>query len=135
MGPRNNFAQVLSITTRGNLFFWNNAMIFGRNFLDRFQLKTFFFFFFFFREHPDFETKISVFSRLRRANSNFEKWPTRVEKLDHPDLDFVFAAREAFSNLNAALHALSLKPTVLVCFKKFDIFSSLISSLTFVQDR
>ena len=106
----------------------------NRNFRDRFQLKTFLFFlentlilgpkyefqrsipveylfFFFFREHPDFETKISVFSRLRRANSNnFEKWPTRVEKLDHPDLDFIFAAREAFLNLNAAPHALSLGP-------------------------
>ena len=40
--------------------------------------------FFFFREHPDFGTKIGVFSRLRPANSNnFEKWPTRVQKLDH----------------------------------------------------
>ena len=80
----------------------------NRNFADRFQVKTFFFF----REHPDFETKISVFIRLRRANSNnFSKmWPTRVEKLDHPDLDFIFAAREAFSNLNAALLALSLGP-------------------------
>ena len=85
------------------LWFWDE----NRNFVDRFQLKTFFFF----REHPDFETKISVFSRLRRANSNnFEKWPTRVKKLDHPDLDFIFAAREAFLNLNAALHALSLGP-------------------------
>ena len=66
---------------------------------------------FFFEEHPDFETKISVFSRLRPANSNnFEKWPTRVEKLDHPDLDFIFAARETFSNLNAPLHAFSLGP-------------------------
>ena len=47
-------------------------------------------------------------------------WPTRVEKLDHPDLDFIFAAhkafsnlnaaRETFSNLNVALHALSLGP-------------------------
>ena len=41
-------------------------------------------FFFFFREHPDFKTKIGVFSWLRPANSNnFEKWPTRVQKLDH----------------------------------------------------
>ena len=39
---------------------------------------------FFFREHSDFGTKIS---RLRPASSNnFEKWPTRVQKLDHPDL-------------------------------------------------
>ena len=43
--------------------------------------------FFFFREHPEFGTKISVFSQLRPANSNnFEKWPTRVQKLDHPDV-------------------------------------------------
>ena len=42
---------------------------------------------FFFREHPDFGTKIGVFSRLRSANSNnFEKWPTRVQKLDHPGI-------------------------------------------------
>ena len=59
----------------------------NRNFGDRFQVKTFFFFFFFFREHPDFGTKIEIFSRLRPANSNnFEKWPTRVQKLDHPEL-------------------------------------------------
>ena len=57
----------------------------NRNFGDRFQVKTFFFFFF--REHPDFGTKIGIFSRLRPANSNnFEKWPTRVQKLDHPAL-------------------------------------------------
>ena len=57
----------------------------NRNFGDRFQVKTFFFFFF--REHPDFGTKIGIFSRLRPANSNnFEKWPTRVQKLDHPGL-------------------------------------------------
>ena len=32
--------------------------------------------------------KIGVFSQLRLANSNnFEKWPTRVQKLDHPELD------------------------------------------------
>ena len=32
-----------------------------------------------------FGTKIGVFSRLRPANSNnFKKWPTRVQKLDHP---------------------------------------------------
>ena len=59
-GPRNNFAEVLSITGSGNLFFG---------------------------ERYDFGTKISVFSRLRPANSNnFEKWPTRVQKLDHPIL-------------------------------------------------
>ena len=42
---------------------------------------------FFFREHPDFGMKIGVFSRLRPANSNnFEKWPTRVQKLLHPGI-------------------------------------------------
>ena len=57
--PRNNFAQVLSITSSGNLFFLENAKILGRNrnLGDRFQSKTFFFFF---REHPDFGTKIGI---------------------------------------------------------------------------
>ena len=44
-------------------------------------------FFFFFGERYDFATKIGIFSRLRLANSNnFKKWPTRVQKLDHPEL-------------------------------------------------
>ena len=31
--------------------------------------------------------KIGVFSRLRPTNlNNFEKWPTRVQKLDHPGI-------------------------------------------------
>ena len=66
----------------------------NKNFGDRFQVKTFFFFFF--GEHPDFGTKIGIFSRLRPANSNnFEKWPTRVQKLDHPDLgDYQFLEAE-----------------------------------------
>ena len=85
-GPRNNFAQVLSITSSGNLFFLENAMIWGRKQEFR-PIEDLYLLFFFFREHPEFGTKISVFSRLRPANSNnFEKWPTRVEKLDHPSL-------------------------------------------------
>ena len=44
-------------------------------------------FFFFFGERYDFGTKIGISSRLRPASSNnFEKWPTRVQKLDHPDV-------------------------------------------------
>ena len=45
-GPRNNFAQVLSITSSGNLFFWRTLWFWDENryFGDRFQLKTFFFF-------------------------------------------------------------------------------------------
>ena len=40
---------------------------------------------FFFRERYDFGTKIGIFGWLRPASSNnFEKWPTRVRKLDHP---------------------------------------------------
>ena len=73
-----------------------NAMILrqNRNFGDRFQVKTFFFFF---REHPDFGTKIGIFSRLRPANSNnFEKWPTRVQKLDHPALEERYAIKFCF---------------------------------------
>ena len=51
-GPRNNFVQAAAT------FFLKNAMILGRkrNFVDRFQLKTFFFF----REHPEFGTKIGI---------------------------------------------------------------------------
>ena len=57
-------------------------MILGRK---RFQVKTFFFFFF--GERYNFDTKISISSRLRPASSNnFEKWPTRMQKLDHPDI-------------------------------------------------
>ena len=42
-------------------------------------------FFFFLENAMIFGTKIGAFSRLRSANSNnFEKWPTRVQKLDHP---------------------------------------------------
>ena len=40
---------------------------------------------FFFGERYEFGTKIGISSRLRPASSNnFEKWPTRVQKLDHP---------------------------------------------------
>ena len=40
---------------------------------------------FFFGERYDFGTKIGISSRLRPVSSNnFEKWPTRVQKLDHP---------------------------------------------------
>ena len=73
----------------------------NRNFGDRFQVKTFFFFFFFFREHPDFGTKIGIFSRLRPANSNnFEKWPTRVQKLHHPVIGLLTQMTTASSPLN-----------------------------------
>ena len=68
------------------LFFLKNAMILGRKYelCRSIPIEDLFFFF---REHPDFGTKIGVFSRLSPANSNnFKKWPTRVHKLDHPGL-------------------------------------------------
>ena len=79
-GPRNNFVQAAAT------FFFKERYDFGtkKELRSSIPVEDLFFF----REHPDFGTKIGVFSRLRPANSNnFEKWPTRVQKLDHPGID------------------------------------------------
>ena len=58
-GPRNNFAQVLSVTGSGNLFF-GERYDFGTKIgiweIDSNRRP----FFFPFREHPDFGTKIGI---------------------------------------------------------------------------
>ena len=92
---------------------------------------------FFFREHPDFGTKIGIFSRLRPANSNnFEKWPTRVQKLDHPELSY-YKMRQAKSEI-IPLRSFTVYFTKKLCAKYLkmeNVMSVVTKTVNFIRSK